>query len=71
MARSTPKLNPQLQLFHEMFARHPMLLAFAIEGVHRYAEQILAMDKAQWPEGHFVTFELWQSLAAQAKEILK
>jgi hypothetical protein len=53
-----------------MLARHPMLLAFAIEGVHRYAEQTLALDKTQWPEGHFVTFELWQALASPPTIIL-
>lgn len=56
--------------FRAMRDEHPLLLAFALTAIEKYADQILAMDKARWPENHLVSFDLWQSLAARAKKHL-
>lgn len=62
------KLHPQLQLMHDLFAEHPLTLAFIMEGAIRYADQINTMTKAQWPPNAFVTFELWQDVAQRVKK---
>lgn len=53
----------------ELIEVHPLMEAFVITAVEKYAEMVIATDPTDWPENHIVTLPLWQSLASKAKEI--